>query len=96
MTATTENCTNCRHHTAQKQKQPRWREDGHEEWNDAATKTIIICMAPGPRLNCVMPEPIRCEGYSAGQRVEMPSELDQRMNAALERLKNKQDRSRDD
>jgi hypothetical protein len=90
----TENCSNCRHHTKQNHKQPRWRAEGVEEWNEDVTKPVILCMAPGPRLNNVMVEPIRCEVYSPGQKGVVTSELSQRMDAALERLKNTKDRER--
>jgi len=89
-----ESCFNCRHHARQNHKQPRWREEGREEWNEDVTKPVILCMAPGPRLNSVMVEPIRCENYSPGQKGVVASELSRRMDAALERLKNTKDRER--
>jgi len=87
----TENCSNCRHHTRQKRAQPLWFEAGEQMRTLDDDKDIFVCMAVGAHQGRELLEPIRCAVYSPGRKGVMTSELSQRMDAALERLKNTKD-----
>jgi hypothetical protein len=59
-------------------------------------KHVYVCKAPkGPYAGKELVEPVHCDAYSEGRTAHMPSELSQRLEAALSRISKRTDREED-